>query len=280
MSLVTKPMLAATCRDINKLDFNNNLYLATPKLDGIMALKIDGALVSRTFKPIRNKYIKNILEDILSGGADGEIVCGNFQETSSGVMSEDGKPDFVTKSLSESYAERADKMLCAKIDSNLITTLVPTAITSIEQLVFYEKKCVVAGFEGVCIRTSTSPYKCGRSTEKEVYLLKIKRFEDSEAIIIGFGERMHNENKAEKDNFGRTKRSFSKEGLQPVNTLGCLYVKDIKTNIEFEVGSGFDDFLHKQIWNNKEKWLGKIITYKHFSVSGVKDRPDFQYTRE
>ena len=96
MSNITKPMLASECKDVNKLDFENNTYLATPKLDGIRALKINSNLVSRTFKQIRNTHIRTILEETLPDGADGEIVCpGAFQKTTSGVMSSKGKPEFI-----------------------------------------------------------------------------------------------------------------------------------------------------------------------------------------
>jgi hypothetical protein len=33
-------------------------------------------------------------------------------------------------------------------------------------------------------RSPHSPYKCGRSTEREAWLLKIKRFEDAEAVVL------------------------------------------------------------------------------------------------
>ena len=71
---ITKPMLAASLKNINQLDYTKG-YLATPKIDGIRALMIDGHLVSRTFKPIRNNYIRTMLEAVLPDGADGEIVC-------------------------------------------------------------------------------------------------------------------------------------------------------------------------------------------------------------
>ena len=91
---IKKPMLAATLKEVNQLDYDKG-YMATQKLDGIRALMIDGKLVSRTFKPIRNNHIREILEAILPDGADGEIVCpGAFQATSSGVMRAEGEPEF------------------------------------------------------------------------------------------------------------------------------------------------------------------------------------------
>ena len=50
-----KPMLAATVADRSKLRFP---YLASPKLDGIRCLVLNGEVLSRSFKPIRNRFIQ------------------------------------------------------------------------------------------------------------------------------------------------------------------------------------------------------------------------------
>jgi len=301
-------MLASACKDMKKLDFTKNTYLATPKLDGIRALKINGKLVSRTFKPIRNLHIKRILETVLPDGADGEIVCpGAFQATSSGVMGSEGTPEFIyywfdyvpnpdklveedriqyvlgtmKTALDMPYSRRMDYLLseygnmATLPGSEKVHALVPITLKDLDHLQTHEQKCIDDGFEGLCVRTSTSPYKCGRATEKQQWLLKIKRFADDEAEILDFGEKMHNDNPAEKDNFGRTKRSSAQDGLRPAGTLGYLVVKDIKSGIKFEVGTGFDDELRQEIWDNRPQWKGLIIKYKHFAVSGVKDKPRF-----
>ncbi len=287
MSSILKPMLAATLKDVQQLDYTKG-YLATQKLDGIRALMIDGHLVSRTFKSIRNNHIRALLESILPDGADGEIVCpGAFQATSSGVMSVDGEPefiyymfDYVKDDLKKPYKERTQDMLQWFIDQGPVKTsslskvqlLLPKPIKDYNHLKMYEAICLDEGFEGVILRTPDGPYKCGRSTAKQEWLLKLKRFCDSEAVILGFGEKMHNDNKATKDNFGHTVRSSHKENKIPTDTLGQLMVRDIHSDVEFNVGSGFNDELRQEIWNNKDKWLNKIIKYKYFP-KGVKDKP-------
>ncbi len=69
--MVTKPMLAGECEDINTLVFP---LLATPKLDGIRCLMINGKAVSRTFKPIPNDHIRRTIENMGIDGLDGEIM--------------------------------------------------------------------------------------------------------------------------------------------------------------------------------------------------------------
>lgn len=290
ISKISSPMLAATLKDIKQLDYSRQ-YLCTPKLDGIRALMINGHLVSRTFKPIRNNYIRKTLEAVLPEGADGEIVCpGAFQATSSGVMSADGEPefiyyffDYIKDDLKKPYFDRTQDMLQWLVYQgpvhtpglSMIKLLMPTTISNYDQLKGYEAECIDKGFEGVILRTPDSPYKCGRSTVKQEWLLKLKRFADDEAIIIGFTEKMRNDNEATKDAFGHTVRTSHKENKTPANTLGALVVKDIKTDIEFEIGTGFNDEKRQEIWDNQNEWMSKIVKYKHFAVSGVKEKPRF-----
>ena len=88
-----------------------------------------------------------------------------------------------------------------------------------EAMLAYEVKCVEAGYEGIILRHPEAPYKFGRSTVKEGYLLKVKRFVDSESEIIGFEEEMFNGNVALKNELGRTKRSTAAAGLVGKDTL-------------------------------------------------------------
>ena len=289
LQTISKPMLAAKLGSFDDLDFNSHQFLATPKIDGVRAIMSHGHLVSRTFKPIRNNHIRNILEALLPDGADGEIVCpGAFQQTSSGVMSEDGSPeflymwfDYVEASINTPYYNRIDDLLreysniTSELHSEVVRALIPITIKDLDHLKEYEQKCIDDGYEGVILRTKDSPYKCGRATAKQQWLLKVKRFEDSEALIIGFGEKMHNDNEATQDAFGRTVRSSHQENKRPAGTLGQLQVRDCTTGIEFEIGTGFSDEQRKEIWDNRDKWTGKIVTYRHFAVTGVKDKPRF-----
>ena len=87
-----KPMLAASCDDIDQLRYP---LLATQKIDGIRCLIIDGVAMSRSLKPIPNRYIQSIIGKREYNGLDGELVVGSsFQQATSGIMSSDGEPDF------------------------------------------------------------------------------------------------------------------------------------------------------------------------------------------
>ena len=286
--MITKPMLATKCTNKDKLRYP---VLATPKLDGIRCLKINGQAVSRTFKPIPNGYIRGMIEANLPDGVDGEIIIPGktFGEITGIVMSSRNVDihsfqyfvfDYVlggcgnaSDALHVPYSGRMENL--RKLNTPVwVVKVLPVVINNRAELDAFEQKCMDDGYEGAMVRDPRGPYKCGRSTEKEGWLLKIKRFEDSEAVIFGFEEKMHNENEAKKDVFGRTERSTCKEGMTPAGTLGTLLVRDLFTGIEFGIGSGLDDATRAEIWANKQKYLGKIVKYR-YQPYGVKEAPRF-----
>ena len=125
------------------------------------------------------------------------------------------------------------------------------------------------------VRSLDAPYKFGRSTLAEGYLLKIKPFEDSEAAIIDLIEMQINENPAYTNNVGTSVRSKAKSGLRPGGTLGAMLVRDIKTNTEFKIGLGHMDAREKaKWWKNREeiKQAGLIVTYT-WQKCGTKNAP-------
>ena len=273
---ILKPMLAQA---LKAEDFANIKYpvLCTPKLDGIRCLIINGKPVSRNFIDIPNRYVQKTMAG-LPDFLDGELMVeGGFNSVQSAIMREDGEPNFTYNIFDYGYSENSEYQRRIALLKELklpyyCKLVLPIRINDSQELDEYEAKCISDGYEGVMIRSPNGPYKFGRSTIKEAYLVKLKRFEDSEAIIIGFEERMHNENIAEEDNFGHTKRSSHKDNLKPANTLGALIVKDIKSGIEFNLGTGFDDTLRKEIWDNKTKYMGKILTYQFQGIGDTKPR--------
>ncbi len=281
--MITSPILAGKVESLSDIKYP---VLATPKLDGIRCLVIKGNAVSRNFKPIPNNNIRRKIEQICPDNVDGEIIIPKqpFSNITSIVMTEDEQEhnfeyhvfDYVKHKLEKSYQDRLKDLaeLHFKIDNDHFRPLFPQTINNKEELLEFETQCLKAKYEGVIIRSPDGPYKCGRSTLKEGYLLKLKRFKDSEAVILALEEKMHNTNKKEKDAFGHSKRSSHQDNMIPVNTLGTIVVKDIHSGKEFRIGSGFDDNLRKEIWNNKNKYVGKLIKYKYQKV-GMKDLPRF-----
>ena len=272
---IVKPTLAGKCSDTSKLTYP---LLATPKLDGIRCLVINGRALSRTFKDIPNKYIFALVSK-LPNGLDGELMCDNaeFSEITGNVMREEGEPTFYYAVFdyfsNKPYNERMEDLKNLKCPK-FVRKILPVEIKNEEELLAYEADCLRNGYEGVMTRLPSGHFKQGRSTEKEQILLKIKRFADSEARILSIVEKMTNDNVAEKDNFGRTKRSSALDGMIPAGTMGSLGVVDVKSGIQFNVGSGFNDEFRAEVWANQEKYIGKIIKYKSQEI-GKKLAPRF-----
>lgn len=276
MPRITKPLLAGKF-DPNKAKFP---YIATPKIDGIRTLMIDGQAVSRTFKPIRNVYIQELLRIFLPEGIDGELTCGNnFQDSTSGIMTIEGEPNF--KMWIFDYVDPSDTEILPfylrmpnlpKLDIPFeYQILSGISIKTLEELNAYEQICLEAGYEGVMLRDPMGTYKFGRSTVNDNILLKVKRFLDDEAVILGIEEKLSNQNLAEKDNFGRTKRSSALDGMVATGTAGALWVRNT-SGLEFSIGSGLNDEVRNEIWENQEYYIGKLVKYKYFA-HGVKELP-------
>lgn len=282
MPKIQKPMLAGNF-DPAKAKFP---YIATPKIDGIRFLMVDGVAVSRKFKPIRNKHIQSLLSRYLPDGVDGELTSGDtFQSSTSAVMTIEGEPefkcwifDYVNPEWTEifPYYYRLTFMNYEMVNYNFdlpfeLNFLGGDVVSNLKELEEYEQWCMNQGFEGVMLRDRNGTYKFGRSTVNENILLKVKRFEDDEAELIEIQEKMSNQNAAEKDAFGYVKRSASLDGMIPMNTAGTLIVHN-KEGLEFGIGSGLTDELRQELWNNKEKYIGKLVKYKYFP-QGVKELP-------
>lgn len=151
-------------------------------------------------------------------------------------------------------------------------------LTTGTQAIAFEQKAVEAGLEGVMFRDPTAPYKCGRSTLEEQYLLKWKRFEDGEAQIVSVEEGESNQNEQVRDERGYSKRSKKAEGMRPNGTLGRMWVRDEKNfpGIKFAVGSGPGLTLEERarLWSIRTRLPEKWIKYR-FQRVGTKDAPRF-----
>lgn len=278
--MITSPMLAAKKPVFEKIQFPQ---IATPKIDGIRCLVIDGKALSRSFKPIRNDYIRGIIEATCPNGFDGEIRCGNgFNDVQSMVMTKEGTPDFVylvfdyvKDSLIKPYAERLEDLKEAMkfVLAKEVVALEPKVANNLDELNLIMEQDLLEGHEGTMIRDPASPYKCGRASLKEGYLTALKCFVDDEAEVVGFEEQMQNNNEKDKDAFGNTERSSHKANLIPKNTLGAFLVKHADgTEFKIGTGKGLTNELRKEIWTNKDKYLGKLVHYR-YQPHGVKDKP-------
>lgn len=270
MSNKFKPLLAVACEDITTLNYP---VIASVKCDGIRAIVKNGVVYSRTMKPIPSEAVQRKFGKPEYDGLDGELVYGDlyapdaFNKSTSFCMSkkvpEGLDPENITFYAFDIVDEApyANRILSVadKAVGEGMKMLPQNWMKTPEELKAFQTKVVEAGGEGVMIRSPEGKYKQGRSTLKEGILLKLKVFTDEEATVVGFEEKMHNTNEAKIDELGYMDRSTSKEGLVPAATLGALVVESEKWG-RFNIGTGFDDKTRKEIWDNKEEWLGHLLS--------------------
>lgn len=280
------PMLSGSATDLDKLKFP--LY-ASPKLDGIRATVQGGVVLSRNLKPIRNRHVQELFGHERYNGLDGELIVGSptapdcLSATSSGVMSADGEPNvhfhaFDWYGVEGGFMTRIDSVW-ARLSQNTTFRPVPhELVRNTKELLSFEAKVLDEGYEGVMLRSIDGPYKEGRSTEREGFLLKLKVFEYDKARIKAVEEGSHNTNTQERDALGHAKRSTAKAGMRPNGEVGTFIV-DIQTGPfagkEARVGRGkLTAAQAKALWARRAELIGCEIDFKYF-LRGCKDLPRF-----
>lgn len=282
MTLPFKPMLSAS---LDGVDLSTLKYplLASPKLDGVRCLIWKGVAYSRNAKPIRNHFVQAWAKDLHN--LDGELIVGSptdphcLANTQSGVMSFEGEPDF------KFYLFDSPERICPEFESALAFTasevfgprisLVPHArVTGPTGVQLYEEDCLAAGYEGLMLRDPAGPYKHGRSTLREGYLMKLKRFQDGEATVIALEEGHSNQNELERDELGRAKRSKVSSGLTPSGMVGTLIVND-PTWGELRLAPGTMTHAERiALLASPASIVGRTVHWRSFGY-GVKDKPRF-----
>jgi DNA ligase-1 len=188
-----------------------------------------------------------------------------------------------------SFSERyrvADGIVSDTGWTDLALSMVPNrTIEDAAALEAYEELLLSNGYEGVILRDPAGAYKYGRASATKGELLKLKRFEDFEAEVIGVYEEQHNANEKYTNELGRGQRSTAKAGLIGKGRLGGLILRGLNTGwegVEFRCGTGFDHAQREALWSEAvavsavggaDAGLnGRVAKIKCFPV-GVKDKP-------
>jgi len=277
-----RPNLCATPTqdDLARYLAEDGYGFASFKLDGVRAMEEDGIIVSRTLKPIRNRWLQEAMQVYDISGLDGELIVGPpnagdvYRKTMSQVMSYDGQPVFTfyvfdRRDLGQAaFSQRLGRLGESR---GRIKVLEQVVIRSLEELGEFESRAISLGYEGVIYCRPGAAYKEGRSTVREGGKCKLKRFVDSEMYVTGVEELMINQNQAVVNELGYMERGLSKAGLIPGDTMGKLVGVDVHTGIQVKLGTGFTSAERREIWRYRDQEIGRIWKYKHFPV-GVKDK--------
>ena len=290
-----RPMLAASFDNPqeyeSELVFLQYPLLCSPKIDGIRFMKSpQGPAMSRTWTPLPNRRLQTFMtSDPMFDHVDGEVIVGDdptkpgiFNETQSAIMTRDDDRPFSlwifdywsdpNRMFANRTAHAKDVVDEIRRKGSLNVNYVEHQVAeNVEDVIRLEQEALEAGFEGLMLRRPDAPYKFGRSTLKQQGLIKVKRFADAEAEIIGFEALERNTNEQTRNAFGLAKRSSHKAGKVADNLLGRLLVRAEPWG-EFAIGSGFDVDTRTEIWNRQDHYLGKTVTFK-FQAHGTQDKP-------
>lgn len=279
-----------------RLDFRLG-QTVSGKVDGIrIACHPELGPVTRALKPIPNKQLRAFMEQHWHHlcGMDLEFTHMpyphpdySFQKTFSHFSSHD-------KSLPENFrlyvfdsciddqqkqfrhrlahAQRHLAVHCVR----QIEVVKHHLVHDIDAIWELEKAYVDEGWEGIMLKHPYQTYKYNRATMVQQQLTAVKRMADDEAIIIGFEPLMRNHNEAQTNALGYTERSAHAENKIADDLVGRLRVRGADhsrfAGVEFHVGSGFDEALRKDMYENFDRYKGRMITYK-YQDHGIKDKP-------
>jgi DNA ligase-1 len=279
MSNIDRPMLACDY-DPSKLVFP---ALFSPKLDGYRMFNSDGLPLTRSGKPLANIYARALFSGRELEGLDGELIVGAkndknaFSNTSGPMRTFQGEPlvtwhifddrTFPSDPFDARLARAAERAHNIIASNSLfpIEIVEHKLITSLDELDEFEEEQLLLGFEGVMKRAPKGPYKFGRSTVKEGYLLKVKRFSHDEAIITRLEEQMQNMNEPYFDELDRQKRPTNSEGLVPSGMVGSFWVQSPKWPREFKISAGSMSHKDKEYaFKHPEEFIGQLARFKWF----------------
>lgn len=277
-----RPLLSATIDPL----LDSNIFtkirfpvITSPKLDGIRAIAWNSILQSRNGRPIPSLQAQSMFSHL--HGLDGELIIGHptdinvYNTTQSYVMSVNKPGDMhfwiFDRITDEPFYKRLESL---PVGDDWLIPVPHTFINNLEELLEYESSVLSEGYEGIMLRNPIGKYKHGRSTFNEQILMKLKRFSEFEAPVVGLYEQMINTNEAKTDNLGYTERSSNRDKMVPAGTLGKFLVDYNNELLEVSCGC-LTHAERKYIWENPRLFLYEYAVIRHFQVGLSGYRPRF-----
>jgi DNA ligase-1 len=143
-------------------------------------------------------------------------------------------------------------------------------VESLEDVDALFERNIDTGYEGVILRDINGPYKFGRSTVKEGYMLKVKPFHTWDSPVLDILERFENLNESQTNELGQSFKRNTKADKAGTGLASAL-VTEYEGHPIKVVLTGDEDF-RREIWENKESYIGKLFEWKGMIV-GAKDVP-------
>lgn len=301
--LKLRPQLAEDA-DLAQLRYS---VIAQPKIDGVRAMNLYGALTGRSLEPFDGYGITDYWSKPDFQGFDGEMIVGNVPNAdirlcslTTGAMGRfNGVTempdlhwwvfDYVTpKTIMVPYLERY-QMLTDRLERlahpriHQMPAVMVANAEEMEQVIFGH---LDRNYEGTIVRSPTALFKGGRSTLKGQHLLRIKPWMDAEMLVTGLTEGETNTNPKKTNALGLSERSSAKAGKVPNGLVGSIQgtlLKDVvnpinkktifKAGLEITIGPGeMTKAESAEFFRSPSTIVGHIAKFK-FMPYGSKDLP-------
>jgi DNA ligase-1 len=263
-----------------KIDFENQRWFASRKLDGVRCLAFFDETGEVKFFSRQGKEFHTLSKlagelkrlNIRSAVLDGEvcIMHDNELEDFQGILKEIGRKDhtvekpmfyifdmiqlsdFENGKSSTTLTERLTQLGIYFIGVNL-TMAAPLAQLEIEHRDHLEELIADAtdlGYEGIMLRKDVI-YEGKRSKN----LLKVKKMQDAEYAVVGLENGIH--------------RIIENGKEVEEEMLKAVFIEHMGNRVR--VGSGFSIFQRRQYFKNPEDIMSKVITVQYFEQTTDQD---------
>lgn len=259
-----RPMLACSITPEQlrvHLDRHPETLAVQPKLDGIRCIKTPSGLLSRTGKPIRNRYLQQRFASVYDG-IEGELIArgGGFSLTQSIVNSTQHDQSDAIEFVAFDHIgagttiERYQTLLWSHPGSLwMCASVVPMRLLSDYRAIMDVYRTTLdQGHEGIMLRRTSAPYKHGRSTLGDMSLVKLKPRSDDEAIVTGI------------------EQEVTADG--PVDRVGVLLCDWRGTAIR--IGTGFTHAQAAGWYSDRDTIIGRRVTFYYQGI-GSRGLPRF-----
>lgn len=201
------------------------------------------------------------------------------------------------------YQERLEQLnvFLSNTNFDMLKPIKTKTINSDEELNEYFKEVLADGYEGLMLKNPEGKYKFGKATAKSQDLLKKKPFVTFDAKIVGIEEEFSNDNESFINEMGKSVKRNTKANKSPTGkaakfvvqlnslilegkeevtfemieikpTLTAKEVRSMNPKLSKEEISNKYQTWRKEVWDNKESYIGKHIEFKGMLV-GAKEAP-------
>ena len=281
-----KPMLLSNDEfDVECLDYTN-MYISE-KRDGVRAEITNEGIKNRSLKILRNvkiqQWFKETYEDlpedivleaeIYADGVPCREMAGICNSLDKDVPLNTKLYIFGMFDETETFEKRMDTLAILEAEylhGNKHEIVEQQKVESVERVNDLYNLFIDEGFEGAVLMDGRKHYKQNRVTINEHIGFKMKPHKETDLLIVGVTERMLNTNESETNELGRSfKRNTvdAKEETGIAATFICKMSKEIETKVTI---TGDEEF-RREIWKNKESYIGQYAVIKSMDY-GAKDR--------